>query len=31
VSVGPQDKYVLTVKVFDGAKLVAEDVLRYPQ
>jgi hypothetical protein len=30
VSVGPQDKYVLTVKVFDGAKLVAEEVLRYP-
>jgi curli production protein len=31
VSVGPQDKYVLTVKVFDGAKLVAEEVLRYPK
>lgn len=31
VSVGPQDKYVLTVKVFDGAKLVAEEVLRYPR
>ena len=31
VSVGPKDKYVLTVKVFDGAKLVAEEVLRYPQ
>lgn len=31
VSVGPQDKYVLTVKVFDGAKLVAEEVWRYPK
>jgi hypothetical protein len=31
VSVGPQDKYVITVKVFDGAKLVAEEVLRHPQ
>jgi curli production protein len=31
VNVGPQDKYVLTVKVFDGAKLVAEEVVRYPQ
>lgn len=31
VNVGPQDKYVLTVKVFDGAKLVAEEVLRYPK
>lgn len=30
VSVGPQDRYVISVKVFDGAKLVAEDVLRYP-
>src|SRR5688572_16231686 len=31
VSVGPQDKYVLTVKVFEGAKLVAEEVLRHPK
>lgn len=31
VGVGPQDKYVFTVKVFDGAKLVAEQVLRHPQ
>lgn len=30
VNIGPQDKYVLTVKVFEGAKLVAEEVLRYP-
>ena len=30
VNVGPQDKYVLTVKVFEGGKLVAEEVLRYP-
>jgi hypothetical protein len=31
VSVGPQDKYVLTVKVFHGARLVAEEVLRHPR
>ncbi len=31
VGVGPQDKYLFTVKVFDGAKLVAEEVLRHPQ
>ena len=31
VGVGPQDKYEFTVKVFDGAKLVAEEVLRHPQ
>jgi curli production protein len=31
VNVGPQDKYILTVKVFDGAKLVAEEVLRHPK
>jgi hypothetical protein len=31
VSVAPQDRYVISVKVFDGAKLVAEDVLRYPR
>lgn len=31
VSIGPQDKYVITVKVFDGAKLVTEEILRYPQ
>ena len=31
VSTGPQDRYVVTVKVFDGAKLVAEEVLRHPQ
>jgi hypothetical protein len=30
-SVGPQDRYVVTVKVFDGAKVVAEQVLQYPQ
>ena len=31
LGLGPQDKYVVTVKVFAGAKLVAEEVLRYPQ
>ena len=31
VGVTPQDRYVITVKVFDGPKLVAEEVLRYPQ
>lgn len=31
VGVNAQDKYVFTVKVFDGAKLVAEEVLRHPQ
>jgi hypothetical protein len=31
VSVGPKDLYVVTVKVFDGATLVAQDVLRYPR
>jgi len=30
-SVTPQDRYVVTVKVFDGPKLVAEEVLQYPQ
>jgi hypothetical protein len=30
LGVGPDDRYVVTVKVFDGARLVAEDVLRYP-
>jgi hypothetical protein len=31
LGVQPSDRYTVTVKVFDGAKLVAEDVLRYPQ
>ena len=31
LSVGPQDRYSVTVRVFDGAKLVAEQVLKYPQ
>jgi hypothetical protein len=31
VSVGGQDKLVLTVKVFHGARLVAEEVLRHPR
>lgn len=31
LGVGAQDKYVIRVKVFDGAKLVAEETLRYPQ
>jgi hypothetical protein len=31
VSVGPKDKYVLAVRVFDGAKLVAEESLRHPR
>jgi len=28
-SVTPLDRYVVTVKVFDGPKLVAEEVLQY--
>ena len=31
LGVGAQDKYVIRVKVFDGAKLVAEETLSYPQ
>ena len=31
LGVAPQDRYTVTVKVFDGARLVAEDVLHYPQ
>ena len=31
LGVNPQDKYVITVRVFDGAKVVAEEVLQYPQ
>lgn len=31
LSLGPKDKYVVTVKVFAGTRLVAEEVLRYPQ
>jgi Thin aggregative fimbriae synthesis protein len=31
LGVGPNDRYLVTIKVFDGAKLVAEEVLRYPQ
>jgi hypothetical protein len=29
--VRPQDEYVVQVKVFDGATLVAEETLRYPR
>ncbi len=31
VSVAPQDRYTITVKVFDGARLVAEETLRHPK
>ena len=31
LGVSPGDRYVITVKIFDGARLVAEDVLRYPR
>ena len=29
--VTPKDRYVVTVKVFDGPKVVAGQVLQYPQ
>ena len=31
LGVSPQDRYSISVKVFDGTKLVAEKVLNYPQ
>lgn len=31
LGVSADDRYQITVKVFDGSKLVAEDALRYPQ
>jgi len=31
LGVGADDRYLISVKVFDGGKLVAEDALRYPQ
>jgi hypothetical protein len=31
LGVGADDRYLVTVKVFDRGKLVAEDALRYPQ
>jgi hypothetical protein len=31
LGVGADDRYLITVKVYDGGKLVAEDALRYPQ
>ncbi len=30
LGVSPQDRYVVSVKVYEGAKLVAEELLRYP-
>ena len=31
LSAGPKDRYVIKVKVFEGKKLVAEEVLRHPR
>jgi hypothetical protein len=31
LGVGADDRYLITVKVYDGAKLVAEQVLRHPE
>ena len=31
LGVDANDRYLITVKVYDGGKLVAEDALRYPQ
>ena len=31
LGVGADDRYLIAVKVFDGDKLVAEDILRYPR
>ena len=31
LSVGPQDRYTISVRVFEGARLVAEQSLNYPQ
>ena len=31
LGVGADDRYLITVKVFDGGKLVAEQVLRHPE
>src|SRR4051812_31075192 len=31
LGINPQDKYLITVKVLDGAKVVAEEVLQYPR
>src|SRR6266545_2709794 len=31
LGVGPEDRYTVAVKVFDGTKLVAEQTLDYPQ
>jgi len=31
LGVGADDRYLITVKVFDGGKLVAEQVLRHPK
>jgi len=31
LGVNPQDRYLVTVKLFDGRRLVAEDKLEYPR
>ena len=31
LSAGPSDRYVITVKVYAGVELVAQETLRYPQ
>lgn len=31
LGVGADDRYLISVKVYDGAKLVAEQVLRHPE
>lgn len=31
LGLGPSDRYVITVKVYAGVELVAQEVLRYPQ
>ena len=30
-TIGPDDRYTIAVRVFDGAKVVAEQTLNYPQ